>query len=200
MCVSHVFGSLVLFSLFSNIFYFCYFLSDYYLFIYLVASDCLDSTLCICVFVLFFLVIVFQSHGSYKKMLDTPFPPVGLFCGYVLCPGECFPIHLKGMCILLLLDGIIYLYVSAKCMICHFGPAIFLVIFCSEWSVHSMSVGKNPLLLCVIGFFLRPLIFCFIYLGASVLDAYMLQLFYLLWLIHWSSCNIFHRSLIKSLF
>ena len=64
-----------------------------------------------------------------------------------LCPAcdqswRMFHAHLRRMCILLLLDGMLYKYqLSASGLICHFKACVFLLIFCVDDLSIDVGVG-----------------------------------------------------------
>ena len=149
-----------------------------------------------------------------EKMLDM----ISIFLNLlrlVLCPimGLClkmFHVHLKRMCILLLWDERLSLYISVKSIWSRalFNATISLLIFCLEdLSIFDSAVLKSLTTIIVLlsTSFLKPSKIFFMYLGAPMLGAYIFTMFMSSWwslpfsVMKWPSGSLFMALFLKSI-
>ena len=138
-------------------------------------------------------------------------------CWGLLCVLSCglslrkFHVHLKRICILLLWDEKLSLYISVKSISISsrvlLSDTISLLIFCLEdLSIFDSGVLKSPTILVLLSIsFLKSSKTFFMYLGAPMLGAYIFTMFMCSWwilplsIMKWPSGSLFMVLLWKSI-
>ena len=68
----------------------------------------------------------------------------------MIYPGEYFHVHLKRMCILLLLDGMLYKYqLSLSVLMCHLRHVSLLIFCLDDLFIDESGVLMSPTIVCL---------------------------------------------------